>query len=569
MRLSELLIKRGDVEIRSIKFKSGLNLILDKPAIAKTKSGNSVGKTTVLRLIDFCLGSDGDDIWEDSEFKGIKNQEVYGFLNGSIPVSISLKIEDANRGAHTLHRSFNGGSDGGPTFQIDATRYPQGKSYKGALKQMLFGVSGDKPSLRQLVPKFVRSSPKLMSKTLRYLGDYGSTADYEALHLFLFGFFAVETLEKRLHLTAQKKKLDRDWEVLNRLRGEEEIKQLLIHLRREIEEIGLSPEIHGEVPEIAARATVVTEIRSKAANVVGDLSRLDAEIASLRMTIRELKNEYSDVDRKAIEAIYREAQSYIPKLHHDWSDLVDFIQNLRGRKERFLEAQITELAHDAELEKAQLSKLQQEERKEIGALVESPEFAKALELRADLQEKLKRLGSLEQDQNDLKELKDRIAIVDRQMSETPEKVESEKSALTDRLSTFNKYFSQLSKTLYGEQYLLTFEESTNGSLSFKLAAVGANVGSGKKASQTAAFDLAYIDFLHEAKINFPYFVCHDGMEQTHANQMTALLDEASKIDGQLILATLRDKLPNMPKDFIEQNTVLELAQEDKLFRINS
>ena len=55
MFLKSLDIKNGDVLIREISFHKGINLIVDetKPE-NKTESGNSVGKTTVLRLIDFC-----------------------------------------------------------------------------------------------------------------------------------------------------------------------------------------------------------------------------------------------------------------------------------------------------------------------------------------------------------------------------------------------------------------------------------------------------------------------------------------------------------------------------------
>ena len=236
-----------------------------------------------------------------------------------------------------------------------------------------------------------------MSKTLKYLGEYGSEADYEALHLFLFGFFAVHVLEDRPRLAGEKKRLERDLIALNRLRKEGEIEQLLIHLRREIEEIGLSRQLRGEVPEIAARANVVSTIRAKAEKTAGTLSRYDGEIASIRMTIDELKSEYGDIDQVAIESIYREAQNYIPKLHHDWKDLAAFIQNLRGRKERFLGSQASMLQGKANEAKEELLALQAQEKDEIGALVKSPEFEKALELRGDLQEKLKELGSLEQD----------------------------------------------------------------------------------------------------------------------------------------------------------------------------
>ena len=73
--------------------------------------------------------------------------------------------------------------------------------------------------------------------------------------------------------------------------------------------------------------TCVSGIRTSAANAVGRLSRVDAEIASLRLTIRELESEYSNLDQRAVEAVYREAQCYLPKLHRDWNDLIKFIQN--------------------------------------------------------------------------------------------------------------------------------------------------------------------------------------------------------------------------------------------------
>ncbi|MGD0825338.1 MAG: DUF2326 domain-containing protein, partial [Terriglobales bacterium] len=155
----------------------------------------------------------------------------------------------------------------------------------------------------------------------------------------------------------------------------------------------------------------------------------------------------------------------------------------------------------------------------------------------------------------------------KELAVTRNQVEGEKAALRKRLDIFNNYFSALSKELYGEEYLLHFDETAKGSLSFRLTAVGANVGAGKKASQTAAFDLAYIKFLQATKINFPTFVCHDGVEQIHGNQLSALLTEANLVGGQLVLATLRDKLPAMPDRFIENNTILELAQDDKLFRL--
>jgi uncharacterized protein YydD (DUF2326 family) len=566
MQLIDLVIMRADSVVRSITFKQGLNLILDKPTAAPTHSGNDIGKTTVLRLIDFCLGSDGDDIWLDPEFKKNVNQKVYDYLHGQIPVSITLAVENAVRGKHIFRRTFAKTGQSHALF-IDDSSYKNLAEYRLALKRLLFGSEGAKPTLRQLVPKFVRSSQALMSKTLKFLGDYGSEVDYEALHLFLFGFFDVHVLEERPRLTATKKKLTRDLQALTRSRKEGEIEQLLLHLQREIREIGLSTELRGEVPEIADHANQVSAIRARAGNVAGVLARFDGEIAAIRMTVDELKSEYTDIDRHAIESIYREAQKYIPKLHHDWDDLADFVQNLRGRKQRFLESQVDALQSKANDAKQELLALQAQENTEIGTLVKSRAFVKALELRADLQEKLKMLGSLEQDLQDLRDLKTKIAKVEKELEETKEQIENGKALLRDRVSVFNKYFTELTKVLYGEQYLLHFDETERGSLAFQLTAVGSNVGAGKKVSQTAAFDVAYIEFLRDTGINFPKFVCHDGVETIHGNQLSALLIAADQLNGQLVVATLRDKLPTMPDKFLEKNTILELAQDDKLFQL--
>lgn len=567
MQLVEMTIRRGATIVRTIGFKKGLNLILDKPTSQKTQSGNNLGKTTVLRLIDFCLGADGDDIWQDSEFKKSINQDVYEFLHGNTPVTVELTLTRGNGKKHVLFRSFNAKKNDPTAFRTDEDTHKNVTEYRAAVRSLLFSAGGTKPTMRQLAPKFVRSSPQLMRKTLKFLGDYGSEADYEALHLFLFGFFAVDVLEERPRLVAQRKKLQRDLQALTRMRNEGEIEQLLLLLRRDVQELSSSSQARGEVPEISAHADRVSEIRSRAASLSASLGRVEAEVNTIQLAIEELQGEYADIDRQSIERIYKDAQRYIPNLQHDWSELTEFIQNLRGRKQRFLESQAADLVLRASEIRSALEELQAEEKREIGSLMKSRAFNQALEVRADLQEKLKRLGSLEQGLADIRDMKSQVAGVEVRLAATKDQIEQGKAKLRDNVATFNEFFSKLSKELYGEEYLLHFDETERGAIAFRLSSVGSNVGSGKKMSQTAAFDLAYIDFLHAARIPFPLFVCHDGMESIHANQLSALLQTAASLNGQLVLATLRDKLPEMPKAFIAENTILELAHDDKLFKL--
>lgn len=80
MFLSSLTIHNDDRLIRNIPFHKGINLIVDETkSERKTESGNGVGKTTVLRLIDFCLDGEGKNIYTDPEFK-TANKKIEDFL---------------------------------------------------------------------------------------------------------------------------------------------------------------------------------------------------------------------------------------------------------------------------------------------------------------------------------------------------------------------------------------------------------------------------------------------------------------------------------------------------------
>ncbi len=69
MFLKSLIITLGDeTVIRHINFRLGLNLIVDEtPSLDGKESGNNVGKTTVLKLIDYCLGASAKGIYSDPE----------------------------------------------------------------------------------------------------------------------------------------------------------------------------------------------------------------------------------------------------------------------------------------------------------------------------------------------------------------------------------------------------------------------------------------------------------------------------------------------------------------------
>ena len=90
MFIKKLVISSPSEIIREIDFCSGLNLIIDDTPVEDTKStGNNVGKTTVLKLVDFCLGAKGNIIYTDTENKKETYDIVKNFL---IDEEIEIKL---------------------------------------------------------------------------------------------------------------------------------------------------------------------------------------------------------------------------------------------------------------------------------------------------------------------------------------------------------------------------------------------------------------------------------------------------------------------------------------------
>src|ERR1700693_3389592 len=96
MHLLELTIFKNDVLLRTVLFKKGLNLILNS-ASSTAKTGNSVGKSTLSRLLDYIFLSSGEDIYTEPEF-GKVIPEVHNFItSNSIYVELAFIGHDKKK----------------------------------------------------------------------------------------------------------------------------------------------------------------------------------------------------------------------------------------------------------------------------------------------------------------------------------------------------------------------------------------------------------------------------------------------------------------------------------------
>ena len=110
MFLKSLTIQNGNTIIREINFHKGLNFIVDETPESETQqTGNNVGKTTILRLVDYCFGSDGKNIYKDTEFQKQPNTTIENFLkenNIIITIVLSKNLDDENCKEVEIRRNF-------------------------------------------------------------------------------------------------------------------------------------------------------------------------------------------------------------------------------------------------------------------------------------------------------------------------------------------------------------------------------------------------------------------------------------------------------------------------------
>ena len=98
MFIKSLSIYNDNGVIRNIPFHQGLNLIVDNTPNATTETGNNVGKTTVLKLVDFCLGKDASIIYSDPTNPKVEHKDVKDFLiNTNVVVELVLTTDFERR----------------------------------------------------------------------------------------------------------------------------------------------------------------------------------------------------------------------------------------------------------------------------------------------------------------------------------------------------------------------------------------------------------------------------------------------------------------------------------------
>ena len=294
---------------------------------------------------------------------------------------------------------------------------------------------------------------------------------------------------------------------------------------------------------------------------------LEFEIDNIEKSILKLSEEKRDIDFDTLSAIYDEAKSYIPELQKNFEDMVNFHNTMIQNRIDFIQQQLKSKHELLEQYSQQLGGILEEKEKvtiealDEGLLDELNMLNKKIEelslKKGEIQQSIYLIEEQEQIRQNLNE---ELFTVEKQM---------EGEGIEEKIKRFNQIFSDYCDKLYGEKYLLAYNDNWKEEKKFpvSIASLGGKIGTGKKKAVIVAYDLAYMQYSVEVGMKVPQFVIHDKMENTHINQIKTIFEICNKIEGQYIIPILRERIDKVDQQYIERSKVLELSSSDKFFRI--
>jgi uncharacterized protein YydD (DUF2326 family) len=570
MFLKSLTISKGNQIIRDVEFHDGLNLIIDESN--KQITGNGVGKTTVLKLIDFCLGASPKDIYIDPETKRQEYKTVKEFLiNNKILITLVLtnNLDDDNSEEIVIERNFL-------SKRKEIIRRINGKQFteedfEPKLSGLIFpNHHAEKPAFRQIISHNIRYKDQSINNTLKTLNAYTSDVEYETLYLFLFGCEFTKGNSKQEILTKLKQE-DNYKSRLEKNQTKSAYEATLALINDDIDALNKQKISFNLNENFEADLDKLNHLKYEINKVSFEIGKLNIRKNLIEETEQELNDSISVIDVKQLELIYRQATSLVTGIQKTFDDLLNYHNQMIVEKAKFITKELPFL-NDALAKKNEHLKYLLFEEQNLSKIISKSDSFEGLEkLIIEMNEKYRKKGEYESIIQQLNEVDSNIKSYNEELRDIDDELFSDdfERIVKNQLKKFNKHFAAISNNLYGEQYAIKPDIVINkkGQRLYKFNPFNTNLSSGKKQGEISCFDIAYVLFADEENIPCLHFLLNDKKELMHDNQLVKIAEFVNTSNIQFVASILKDKLPNELNN--ESFFVLKLSQSDKLFRIEN
>ncbi len=560
MQLVSLHIYQGDETIRFIPFKEGLNIIT-----SLGKDGNQIGKSTTLRAIKFCLGSDGVNLWKDPDSE-ITNHEVYDYLtSGGVKFELSIVIDN---NPYLITRTLEKRKSRLSRISwINDNKYTSQKAFKIAISH-LFGHFSSSPSFAMIMNRLFRLDRKTVNRILKFNSLFTSDDEYRLVYSHIFGFTGHNELEQEFNI---KKKIDSlEFRRESLLNGSKEIEyqDRLSSIDEELLELSTKENLY-DIKGVQCDAIVaVRQCREEIASLSNNITQLETRIHYNHKTIEDYESKISNVDSGVIASIYREASTLLSELKTTFGEAVEFHNSIFKKKAEYVKGQARLLEIQLTNFKYELDKHLDREKVLFKNITNESHLGGFILIEKEIQEKREERGRISYIIDEIYSINNEISILNAEKDILQQAIRQFIVEFTDNMSKFNDSCKAITKKVFDHFsiYMNTPKDTIN-SINFTLVNDDKISGDGSPRAASMAIDMAFVEYASKTEAKMPLFTMQDYLEATDEDKLSNLFKLANTRKIQTVVAILNDKLALLDDKFKGRNIVLELSPEDKFFKV--
>ncbi|MCH1918948.1 DUF2326 domain-containing protein [Shewanella sp. A3A] len=563
MKLLRFLLNIDGEEIREIPFLDNLNIITSNNK--SDAPGNSVGKSTLGRILDYLFDGSINPIYIDEEFQTPKKEIEKLFTESE--VFASLEYIGLDNQYSVIKRRLS--TDYNQQSYILNEREVTNREYVNHIMESIFNVYSSKPTIRKLAPKFLRTTQYRMTKTVNFDNGRNVTkSDTNTVFLYLFNFDDTEILSKVHKLKTIIKGYDRNLKALSSIISQDKIVGSISKIKKEIAKLEktLSSSEHGvDKLEIINKINTIDDEQNSLSD---QILSLDLKIKNIFKTNEILKNNEQHKLLDELRQIYEYASVKIESTIDDYQQALAFHNHLLSTKREFVSLGFDKLQADHEKANIKFGQLKNQKQMLFNEL-------KSKKKMEEVSDTVKEIGKLDKELAKLTAIIDKKDEIDFKLVNEKDNLAKLTTNLEEGLSNVelfeNKYienFKSYTNKFYGVDYKFSLNLDKNkGECSPQVDDIESNNEGGLKRLEVVTFDLAYLKTVFEMQAMRPNFILHDSIDEIDIQHIRKVFDEAIKLSGQQIVSMLSDKFIEQDYKKYEKYIILSLSQDNKFFKI--
>ena len=568
---------------KNIEFNENFNAIIAYIQSNKKKDTHNLGKTSLIRIIDFLLLSkinkNKDKLFGNSIFIGQSFYGEFKLNNGKFliikrdvdtPTKISFKLNEVKLSSFTTNILW------------DEEDISFNKAKDKLNHYLSFNILNDW-SFRKSITYFLRSQQDYLDvfKLNKFKGKH---KDWKPFVFDLLGFNGdlirkklefeeiIDDLRKKLNILKTEAQVDSSEK--DRLEGLLEIKT------NELSDINsFIDKFNFYKTDLDINKKIVEEIDFQIQTLNTDRYRISFEIDKIRKSLSDVSD---NLEMESISELFNEVNLFFPKqLKKNYSDLINFQKSLSIERKKYLKENLSNLKQEYAKTNNVINDLETKKSSLLSILTQKNSYQKFKEYQK----------SLTKIEVEIERIKDKLRAIDNSIiieekieinkELVNKKIEELKYALKERKhSSLNKLFNSIIKQILNSNALISLSLNKQGNIEYNadyqnqsdLIKTSEAQGTTYKKLLCVAFDLSIL--INHSQNSFYKFAYHDGVlegldDRIKIRYINLVKEVCAKHNLQYILTLIDSDLPKSNHKIISDNDIcLKLNDENnngKLF----